>query len=224
MRLGIAYLIIAAAVVVTGCKNTPKDPQKPAAEQDTTMTTTSQDTLKVDPWSCIGQEPQIKIATTAGDITVKLYSDTPLHRDNFVKLAKSGFYNGILFHRVIKEFMIQVGDPNTKDPSKASQIGMGGPGYTIPAEIVEGKTHKKGALAAARRGDQVNPAKESSGSQFYIVHNAANCSHLDGEYTIFGEVVEGLEVVDKIASVPVGPRDFPIEPVSITSVSPVTVQ
>lgn len=224
MKFRILLLFTVAAIIAVGCKNTPKGEQEPAAAQDTTMTASAQDSLKVDPWSTIGQEPVLDITTTAGKMTVKLYSDTPLHRDNFVKLAKSGFYNGILFHRVIREFMIQVGDPNTKDPSKASEIGKGGPGYTIPAEIVEGKTHKKGALAAARRGDQVNPAKESSGSQFYIVHNPANCVHLDGEYTIFGEVVEGLEIVDKIASVPVGPRDFPTEPISIVSISPASCQ
>jgi len=223
MKFRILYLFLAAALIVAGCKNTPKDEPQANADE-TVMTENSQDTLQVSAWSKIGEEPVLKISTTAGDITVKLYSDTPLHRDNFVKLAKRGFYDGILFHRVIKDFMIQVGDPNTKDPSKAAEIGKGGPGYTIPAEIVAGKTHKKGALAAARRGDQVNPAKESSGSQFYIVHSEANCKHLDGEYTIFGEVVEGLDVVDKIANVPVGPRDFPSQPISILSVTPVVAE
>lgn len=227
MKFRTVLLFLAAAILITGCKNTPKENQQQADAEETAMTDQTQtqdDTPQVNPWSQIGEEPVLRIETTKGDITVKLYSDTPLHRDNFVKLAKSGFYNGILFHRVIKDFMIQVGDPNTKDPAKASEIGKGGPGYTIPAEIVPGKTHKKGALAAARRGDSVNPAKESSGSQFYIVHSAANCSHLDGEYTIFGEVVEGLDVVDKIANVAVGPKDFPTEQVCIISITPVIAE
>ena len=173
-------------------------------------------------WESIGEEPVLKISTTDGDMTVRLYKDTPLHRDNFVKLAKSGFYNGILFHRVIKNFMIQVGDPLTKDSTQVAKFGTGGPDYTIPAEILPQFTHKKGALAAARRGDAVNPAKESSGSQFYIVHDAAGCSHLDGEYTIFGEVIEGLEVVDAIANEPVGSRDLPVKKIQIISIIPVT--
>ena len=223
MKYRIAYLLIAAALLTFSCKNAPKEGEVQEAAQDTTMTQSTQQ-AQPDLWSLIGEEPVLKIATTAGDITVKLYADTPLHRDNFVKLSKRGFYNGILFHRIIRDFMIQVGDPNTKDPAKASEIGKGGPGYTIPAEIVAGKTHKKGALAAARRGDAVNPAKESSGSQFYIVHNPDNCRHLDGEYSIFGEVVEGLDVVDKIACVQVGPRDFPVEPISIVSITPVVTE
>ena len=116
--------------------------------------------------------------------------------------------------------MIQGGDPFTRDTAKVAQYGTGGPGYTIPAEIVPGKTHKKGALAAARRGDQVNPAKESSGSQFYIVHDPENCAHLDGEYTIFGEVVDGLEVIDKIASERTDLRDRPLGKVQIISITP----
>ncbi|MCR5708962.1 MAG: peptidylprolyl isomerase [Bacteroidales bacterium] len=162
----------------------------------------------------------LKIKTTDGTMTVRLYSETPLHRDNFLKLAKSGFYNGLLFHRIIKGFMIQGGDPFTRDSSKIAQFGTGGPGYTIPAEIVPGLTHKKGALAAARRSDQVNPAKESSGSQFYIVHDPENCVHLDGEYTIFGEVVDGLSVIDKIASEKTDMRDRPIGKVQIISIEP----
>ncbi|MBQ6074028.1 MAG: peptidylprolyl isomerase [Bacteroidales bacterium] len=162
----------------------------------------------------------LKIRTSDGTMTVRLYSETPLHRDNFIKLSKSGFYDGLLFHRVIKGFMIQGGDPLTRDTSKVALYGTGGPGYTIPAEIVAGKTHKKGALAAARRGDMVNPAKESSGSQFYIVQDPDNCVHLDGEYTIFGEVVDGLDVIDKIASRRTGQNDRPVGDVKIISITP----
>ena len=113
---------------------------------------------------------KVKVETTLGNFTVLLYGDTPLHRDNFVKLIKEGYYNGTLFHRVINEFMVQAGDPESKTAKPGQQLGAGGPGYTIPAEIVYPRHfHKRGALAAARQGDQVNPMKESSGSQFYIV-------------------------------------------------------
>lgn len=113
---------------------------------------------------------KVKVETTLGNFTVLLYGDTPLHRDNFVKLVKEGYYNGTLFHRVINEFMVQAGDPDSKTAKPGQQLGAGGPGYTIPAEIVYPRHfHKRGALAAARQGDQVNPMKESSGSQFYIV-------------------------------------------------------
>ncbi|MBQ4012615.1 MAG: peptidylprolyl isomerase, partial [Bacteroidales bacterium] len=112
------------------------------------------------------------------------------------------------------------GDPFTRDTAKVAQYGTGGPGYTIPAEIVPGKTHKKGALAAARLADRVNPAKESSGSQFYIVQDPANCVHLDGEYTIFGEVVDGLPVIDKIAAERTDRYDRPVGDVKIISITP----
>ena len=112
---------------------------------------------------------KVKISTTMGDITVRLYDETPLHRDNFLKLASEGFFNGTLFHRVIKDFMIQGGDPDSKGAPAGKALGSGGPGYNIPAEIKPALFHKRGALSAARLGDEVNPAKESSGSQFYIV-------------------------------------------------------
>ncbi|MBQ7575665.1 MAG: peptidylprolyl isomerase [Bacteroidales bacterium] len=163
-------------------------------------------------------ETKYVISTNMGDMTIKLYDETPLHKANFIKLANSHFYDGILFHRVINGFMIQVGDPLTKDPEQEAKWGTGGPGYTIPAEIVPGFTHKKGALAAARRGDQVNPAKESSGSQFYIVQDENGCKHLDGEYTIFGEVVSGFETIDRIASTPTNLRDKPQTEIKILSV------
>ena len=115
-------------------------------------------------------ETKVLIKTTVGDITIKLYNETPQHRDNFIKLVEEHFYDGILFHRVIKDFMVQAGDPESKDAEKGAQLGAGGPGYTIPAEFVYPKYfHKRGALSAARQADQVNPERKSSGSQFYIV-------------------------------------------------------
>lgn len=167
------------------------------------------------------EEPVFDIITTLGTIRVKLYSDTPKHRDNFAKLAFEGFYDGILFHRVIPGFMIQTGDPLSKDPANKNQFGTGGPGYNIPAEMIPTHHHIKGALAAARRGDRANPLKESSGSQFYIVHDPANCVHLDGEYSIFGETMEGLDVIDKIASVQTDPYDCPLTPVKIIKINQV---
>ena len=113
---------------------------------------------------------KIKINTSEGEIIVRLYDETPKHRDNFIKLAKESYYDGTLFHRVIKDFMIQGGDPNSKDAPAGKMLGTGGPGYTIPAEFVYPQLfHKRGALSAARQGDEVNPKRESSGSQFYIV-------------------------------------------------------
>lgn len=166
------------------------------------------------------EEPVFEIKTNLGTIKVKLYKETPLHRDNFVKLVDQKFFDGILFHRVISGFMIQAGDPLSKDPSQVAKYGTGGPGYTIPAEILPQFTHKKGALAAARKGDKANPNRESSGSQFYIVHNPEACASLDGQYTIFGETIEGLDVVDNIAAVATGAakRDLPNEPVTIISI------
>ena len=115
-------------------------------------------------------ETKVLIKTTVGDITIKLYNETPQHRDNFIKLVNEHYYDSILFHRVIKDFMVQAGDPESKDAEKGAQLGAGGPGYTIPAEFVYPKYfHKRGALSAARQADQVNPERKSSGSQFYIV-------------------------------------------------------
>ena len=163
-------------------------------------------------------EPVFDIITNYGTIKVKLYSKTPKHRENFAKLALSGYYDGLLFHRVIKNFMLQTGDPYTRDTSKVADYGKGGPDYTIPAEFVPEYKHKKGALAAARRGDAANPMKESSGSQFYIVQDAAGCSHLDGAYTVFGETLEGFDVIDKIAAVETNNRDLPLQEVRIIAV------
>jgi len=156
----------------------------------------------------------IEIKTRFGSIKIKLYDETPLHRDNFIKLAKEGFYNESLFHRVIPNFMIQGGDPNSK-PDGNGRIGTGGPGYTIPAEINPNFQHKKGAVAAARLGDQMNPKRASSGSQFYIV-NATNGAHfLNNQYTVFGEVTEGLDVIDQISALQTDASDNPREAVSM---------
>ena len=246
------------------------------------------------------KETVLKIETSMGDIKVKLYNETPKHRDNFIKLAKDGTYNGTLFHRVIKDFMVQAGDPESKNAPKGKMLGSGDVGYTVPAEFVYPKYfHKKGALSAARQGDEVNPKKESSGCQFYIVtgkvfndstllnmeqqknqnkvteaFNAlaqkhmkeiykmrkandqdglyalqdtlfiqaeaeaakqpdfhftpeqikayttvGGTPHLDGEYTVFGEVVEGMDSVDKIQQVKTDRSDRPEEDVKIINVS-----
>lgn len=166
------------------------------------------------------EEPVFDIITNVGTIRIKLYKETPLHRDNFVKLASEGFFDGIRFHRVIKGFMIQAGDPLSKDMANESRFGTGGPGYTIPAEILPEFKHKKGAVAAARRGDAANPLKESSGSQFYIVEDAAACAQLDGAYSVFGETLEGFDVIDRIAAVATNNADRPLEDVIIQSVKP----
>lgn len=237
----------------------------------------------------------VDIETTEGNMKVLLYGDTPRHRDNFVKLVNSGFYDGVLFHRVINEFMIQTGDPDSKDAAPGAMLGAGDPGYTIEAEFVYPRHfHKKGALAAARTGDNVNPERRSSGSQFYIVTGKAytpaqldqmqhqmvmmqqqdifrrltqehrdtimslrrandrtglqtlqdelvamtekeasanpakftdeqreaytttgGTPHLDGQYTVFGEVIEGMDVVDKIQKTPTGSADRPVNDVRI---------
>jgi cyclophilin family peptidyl-prolyl cis-trans isomerase len=157
----------------------------------------------------------VVINTEFGDIEVLLYDQTPRHKENFLKLAKEKFYDGTAFHRVIRNFMIQGGDPNSKggDPNT---WGMGDPGYTIPAEIVPGLRHVQGVLAAARKGDMVNPRRESSGSQFYIVDSKAGAHHLDGQYTIFAKVVKGIEVVEKIAAQPTGRMDRPAKDIRMT--------
>ena len=185
------------------------------------------------------KETVVVIKTSMGTIKAKLYNDTPKHRDKFIKLVNEGWYNGSPFHRVIKEFMIQGGQ--NKD-------GRLDPGYTVPAEFKDNHFHKKGALAAARQPDQVNPKKASSGSQFYIVQGkvyddkwldmfenrsgkvlsarqrqtyktVGGTPHLDGDYTVFGEVTEGLDIVDKIAAVKTGQMEVPVEPVTIISVT-----
>lgn len=237
---------------------------------------------------------KVKIQTTLGDIVVRLYDETPKHRDNFIKLAKEGYYDGTLFHRVIKNFMIQGGDPDSKGAPAGKMLGVGGPGYTIDAEILPGMFHKRGALAAARQGDEVNPERKSSGSQFYIVwgqtYNAGQMQqlqkqmemqqmqqvfnalarerhdeimqmrrdrnraglqelqdqliaeaeakvkadgagmteeqkqvyttiggtpHLDGQYTVFGEVEEGLDIVEMIQNTATASADRPVDDIEM---------
>lgn len=167
------------------------------------------------------EEPVFDIVTTHGTMRVKLYNKTPKHRDNFAKLVGEKYYDGVRFHRVIEGFMIQTGDPLSRDTSKINAWGTGGPNYTVPAEFVNEYWHKKGAIAAARKGDLANPTKASSGSQFYIVHDENACLHLDGQYSIFGEVIEGLDIIDKIATVATDRYDRPYEDVIIEKITPV---
>jgi cyclophilin family peptidyl-prolyl cis-trans isomerase len=165
------------------------------------------------------QTPTVKkfvIHTDYGDMKGFLYNETPKHRDNFVKLVNSGYYNGLLFHRVILGFMIQGGDPDSKTAKAGQALGMGGPGYTIPAEFNSKLTHKRGALAAARLGGPSNPQKASSGSQFYIVEPAAGAHQLDNEYTVFGEITTGFDVITKIASVAKDRSDRPTTDIKMT--------
>jgi len=162
---------------------------------------------------------KVLIKTSMGDITIALYDETPLHKDNFITLVNDKFYDGVLFHRIIQGFMVQTGDPNSKQAKPGEMLGNGGPGYTIPAEIVQGLIHKRGTVAAARLGDQINPKRESSGSQFYIVDGIHGAPHLNGVYTVFGEVISGMEVVDKIAAQPKDGRDRPLEDIKIIEAS-----
>jgi peptidyl-prolyl cis-trans isomerase B (cyclophilin B) len=193
----------------------------------------------------INKETMVEIITDFGTMRFKLYNETPLHRDNFIKLAKEGYFNGTLFHRVMNGFMIQGGDPNSKTAAADAPLGNGGPGYTIPAEFNPLFFHKKGALAAARLGDQMNPEKASSGSQFYIVQgkqvteaeinmtemrkpfkytpeqkalysSLGGTPFLDGDYTVFGEIISGMDVIDKIAAVATNPANRPLENVKMT--------
>lgn len=202
-----------ASAALVGCKSggekASRQEQQPAAKE----------LQSAAPERKFVEEPVFDINTTMGTIRVKLYKETPKHRDNFVKLVYDKFYDNILFHRVINGFMIQTGDPLTKDPqTPAAKYGTGGPGYTIPAEFVPELKHKKGALAAARKGDTANPNRESSGSQFYLVQNEAACAQLDGAYTVYGQAIEGLDVIDKIAAVKTNERDQPLEPVRIVDI------
>lgn len=195
--------------------------------------------------SCKNEPQQVVISTDMGDIVVTLYDSAPKHRDNFLKLVDEGYYDGTLFHRVIKDFMIQGGDPDSKTATPETLLGNGGPGYTLKPEFKE--VHTRGALAAARLGDAVNPFKESSGSQFYIVDgsplvaevltsneavkgitytpqqkekylNEGGTPMLDNEYTVFGQVISGMEVVDKIVEVEKGVANRPLKDIKINSI------
>lgn len=157
----------------------------------------------------------VTISTQFGDMVVVLYDETPQHKANFLKLAKEGFYNNTTFHRVIDDFMIQGGDKNSKDDDKTND-GAGDIGYQIPAEFNPQLKHVYGALAAARQGDFVNPERQSSGSQFYIVENHNGTPHLDNQYTVFGQVISGLDVIDKIADQAKDARDRPLTDIRMT--------
>ncbi len=220
LRLITPLLFLLSSLVFFSCNNSGKSSEGEKIVKEE-VADSAKVTLAFDPES-LPEEPIFDIKTTEGTIRVKLYKETPLHRDNFIKLASERFYDNVLFHRVINNFMIQGGDPITKDPNATAQYGTGGPGYTVPAEFVEKYNHKKGALAAARRGGTANPQKASSGSQFYIVHSAESCASLNGDYTVYGETLQGLDVVDKIATTPTNQRDQPLTPVKIISVLPVT--
>ena len=202
-----------AALAAVSCSSCSSGNQQEAPENETA----EMENVQIN-------EPEFDIVTTHGTMRIKLYDKTPKHRENFTKLVAEKYYDGIRFHRVIEGFMIQAGDPYSRDTSMISMWGQGGPDYTVPAEFVNEYWHKKGALAAARKGDMANPKKASSGSQFYIVHDENACLHLDGQYSIFGEVIEGLDVIDKIAAVPVDRMDRPYEDVIILSVTAVEPQ
>ena len=212
---------IGAAALLCSCGNSSKKAQEQQAAEQAAADSVAAAQLEkqvMEKIATLPAEPVFDIITSMGVIKVKLYSDTPRHRENFAKLALEKYYDGTLFHRVINGFMIQGGDPLSKDPANKAKFGTGGPDYTVPAEFVPEHTHKKGALAAARRGDAANPLKESSGSQFYIVQDAAACAALDGDYTVFGETVEGFDVIDAIAAVQTDARDCPLQDVKIITV------
>ena len=190
----------------------------------------------------------VYLQTDLGNLVIELFDDTPLHRDNFLKLVDEGYFDGLLFHRIIKGFMIQGGDPNSRDAGKDDRLGTGGPGYQITAEISTSRYHVKGALAAARTPDTVNPEKKSSGSQFYIVQgkevtnemlnvleaqkgikyteeqraqylNFGGTPFLDKEYTVFGQVIRGMEIIDQLANVETGRSDRPVEDLAMKIIS-----
>ena len=211
---------LGAAALLVSCggnaaKKAAKEAEKAAADSVAAAEQTQRTMEKI---AQLPAEPVFDIITSMGVIKIKLYEGTPKHRENFAKLALEKYYDGMLFHRVIDGFMIQGGDPLTKDAANKARFGTGGPDYTVPAEFVPEYRHKKGAIAAARRGDAVNPYKESSGSQFYLVQDERNCAQLDGEYTVFGETIEGLDVIDKIAAVQTDGRDCPVQDVKIITI------
>jgi len=237
------FFIAGFGFLNTACTNTTAQNNKEVSIQNEAVEMPETAPQEVD--APAQKEQLVKISTDYGDMVIKLYNETPKHRDNFIKLAKEGFYDGTIFHRVIKDFMIQGGDPQSKNPVPGAMYGNGGPGYTIPAEFNKNLYHKKGALAAAREGDQVNPTKASSGSQFYIVQGKTYTNtelntigqrmgiifpqdhkqvyetlggtpFLDMNYTVFGEVIMGLDVIDKIAAVQTLPGDRPAKDVKMT--------
>ena len=214
----IVFILLAIGLLAFSCKT--------RSGETVTVDLTPQDSLAATKAALtLPEEPVFDIVTSEGTIRVRLFKDTPLHRDNFSKLALAGYYDNLLFHRVINGFMIQGGDPFTRDTSLVARWGEGGPSYTIKAEMRDADgnplhRHVKGALAAARQGDLANPFKESSGSQFYLVQDPEHCVHLDGEYTVFGETIAGLHVIDKIAAQPTDHLDRPLKEIRILSIRP----
>ena len=214
----IVFILLAIGLLAFSCKT--------RSGETVTVDLTPQDSLAATKAALtLPEEPVFDIVTTEGTIRVRLFKDTPLHRDNFSKLALAGYYDNLLFHRVINGFMIQGGDPFNRDTSLVARWGEGGPSYTIKAEMRDADgnplhRHVKGALAAARQGDLANPFKESSGSQFYLVQDPEHCVHLDGEYTVFGETIAGLHVIDKIAAQPTDHLDRPLKEIRILSIKP----
>ena len=231
----------------SGCSSTPDKvihqrsaPTEAVAE----VIPASESTFQLDK----AEDSLVEVSTRFGNMLVRLYTETPGHRRNFMKLVQQGFYDDLLFHRCIKGFMIQGGDPNSKGAAQGQMLGTGGPGYTIPAEFNSKFIHKRGTLCAARQGDQVNPKKESSGSQFYIVQGktwsdqeldqlekniamrnpgfkytpeqrtayktVGGTAQLDMDYTVFGEIVSGMAIIDSIAAQPTM-RDRPLNDVTM---------
>lgn len=198
--------------------------------------------------SVIKSQTYIQIVTSLGTMEGILYENTPIHKENFIELVKENHYDGVLFHRVIKDFMIQTGDPKSKNTSSGQSLGHGDVEYTLPPEFDPSLYHKKGAIAAARQPDYLNPQKKSSGSQFYIVQGTVftpeqleifvnqnmhipftpkqiedyttvgGTPHLDFSYTVFGQITKGLDVIDKIASVETDPRDRPLKDIKVLDI------
>ena len=244
-----SFLVLIASILIiagTACSGSQNNQQDEKSGQDTVASKPEGQVQQAEGAQTAGsdQRQRVIITTNMGNIILELYNETPRHRDNFLKLIREGYYNKTLFHRVIKDFMIQGGDPDSKNAGKDASLGRGGPGYTIPAEFSPKFYHKKGALAAARQSDEVNPQKASSGSQFYIVHGKKYTKNelenisfqsgisfsaeqvksyetiggtpfLDMNYTVFGEVVEGLDVVDKIAEVKTEAGNRPVKDISM---------
>lgn len=243
------WLMLLSASYFMACGQPTAPDSSKKSEQEIESVATPIEQIEEHPEPALAPEGQKSqkavISTSLGDMTIILYDETPIHRDNFIKLIKEGYYDGTLFHRVIKDFMVQGGDPDSKNAAPNQPLGMGGPDYTLAAEFHPEFFHKKGALAAARQGDQTNPERRSSGSQFYIVQgkkitraelnniasrggvfytpeqikiyeNIGGTPFLDQQYTVFGEVTIGLDVIDKIANVQTGGGNRPVNDLKMT--------